>query len=306
MSAGGSVSAWIGQLQRGEESALGRLHARYWPRLVALARKRLKGAPGRAADEEDVAQEAFWDFYRSLRAGRIPRLANRDDLLALLTHLVACRAVNQIKHEVVQKRGCGHVRGGSGLDLLAAEGDRGDGGPAERTPLEEALLNDCYRHYLDGLPERPRDFAELYLAGYTHNKLAARMRCVERTTLEQLEERSVPSRAGRLLLNLYYGEVGQHELTVAAATANAQRAESNWAILLPACSTVTSTWTPTAYSTHVSGDRAVEFGVACPVHSAALRSATFSRALRTPLRRAALATLRIPESHSSRARRSWG
>jgi RNA polymerase sigma factor (sigma-70 family) len=179
MSSTGSVTAWIGQLQEGEETALGKLHARYWPCLVTLARQRLRGVPGRVADEEDVAQEALWDFYRSLKAGRVPRLADRHDFLAFLTHLVACRAINQIKHEVaVKKRGAGQVRGGSAFDLLA---DHAGADNSQRTPLEQALLADCYRHYVDALPERMRSFAELYLAGSTNKETAAALGCSERT-----------------------------------------------------------------------------------------------------------------------------
>ena len=42
-----------------------------------------------------------------------PRLANRQDLWALLTTITACKAVNQIQHEIgVHKRGgaCGPSR----------------------------------------------------------------------------------------------------------------------------------------------------------------------------------------------------
>jgi DNA-directed RNA polymerase specialized sigma24 family protein len=93
--------------------------------------------------------------------------------------MVACRAINQIKHEVaVQKRGAGQVRGGSAFDLLADNGGAGDG---ERTPLEQALLADCYRHYVEALPERLRAFAEAYLAGSTNKETAAALGCSERT-----------------------------------------------------------------------------------------------------------------------------
>jgi RNA polymerase sigma factor (sigma-70 family) len=174
MSSGGSVTAWIQQLKKGEAAALAKLHARYWCSLVAIARKRLEGTPQRASDEEDVAQEAFWSFYRSLKAGRVPRLDHRDDLLALLTHIIACRAANQIHHEVgVQKRDAGAVEGESVLEELS--------NAVEPTPLEQAVLNDCYQHYLGRLPENHRDFAELWLAGYTHKEIAERLGFVERT-----------------------------------------------------------------------------------------------------------------------------
>jgi RNA polymerase sigma factor (sigma-70 family) len=170
MSSSGSVTTWLGQLKDGDEAALGKLHRRYWPALVELARQKLKGAPGRAADEEDVAQQALWSFYRGLRAGRAPRLANRHDLLALLTHIIACKAVNQIEHEHAHKRG-----GRAVLDDLSDVPD------AERTPLEQAILHDCYDRFVGGLPENLRPFAELYLAHCTHKEIAERLGCVERT-----------------------------------------------------------------------------------------------------------------------------
>jgi hypothetical protein len=58
MSSIGSVTAWIAQLNAGEDTALAKLHARYWPFLVGLAPKRLLGVPGRATDEENEARRA--------------------------------------------------------------------------------------------------------------------------------------------------------------------------------------------------------------------------------------------------------
>lgn len=119
-----------------------------------------------------------------MRGGDL-RLKSRHDLLALLTHIIACKAVNQIQHELgTQKRGGGKVQGESALDVLAGDGEKrglDQAAGADKTPLEQAILNDCYTRYVGGLSDNLRSFAELYLAGCTRKETAARMDCVERT-----------------------------------------------------------------------------------------------------------------------------
>jgi RNA polymerase sigma factor (sigma-70 family) len=180
MSLAGSMTVLIRQLKAGEEVVLSRLHARYGPRLIAQARKKLQGAGSarRVADEEDVVQEAFWSFYLSLKAGKLPKLENRADFLALLTHIVACQAHIQLTRDNAQKRRTALVPGYSVWETLAAE--------AEPTPLESALLNDCYHHFLDSLPEPLRETAELYLAGLTQTEIAAKLDCVPRTVQRKI------------------------------------------------------------------------------------------------------------------------
>ena len=55
----GSVTHWFEELKQGDSAAAQALWERYFPELVRLARQKLRGAPRRAADEEDVAASAM-------------------------------------------------------------------------------------------------------------------------------------------------------------------------------------------------------------------------------------------------------
>src|SRR5262245_8965717 len=125
MSSVGSVTYWVGRLKAGEPAAAQPLWEGYYRRLVGLARAKLRGAPRRAADEEDVALSAFDSFCRGAAAGRFPRLGDRDDLWRLLLTVTARKAIDLRQHEARQKRGGGRVR--PVTDLEAS----GGGGPPE-------------------------------------------------------------------------------------------------------------------------------------------------------------------------------
>src|SRR5262249_44003183 len=81
----------------------------YFRRLVGLARKKLRAAPRRAADEEDVALSAFDSFCRGAEQDRFPQLHDRLDLWQLLVLLTARKAVDLAQPERRQNRG-GAVR----------------------------------------------------------------------------------------------------------------------------------------------------------------------------------------------------
>src|SRR5262245_37262987 len=106
MASDGSVTRWLGQLQGGDPAAAQQLWERYFRRLVGLARQRLRGAPRRVADEEDVALSAFDSFCRNAEAGRFPHLLDRDGLWQLLVVITVRKATHLVRDQCRQKR-CG-------------------------------------------------------------------------------------------------------------------------------------------------------------------------------------------------------
>src|SRR4051795_12014994 len=112
----GCVTVWLEQLKAGDPAAAKPLWDGYFARLVRLARARLRAAPRRAADEEDVALSAFDSFCRGALEGRFPRLSDRDELWQLLVLLTARKASNLVRQERRQRRGGGRVWNASALD----------------------------------------------------------------------------------------------------------------------------------------------------------------------------------------------
>jgi RNA polymerase sigma factor (sigma-70 family) len=190
MSNPGSISALLERLKHGDHEAVRLLWQRYYPRLVALARKKLPGAARRVADEEDAALSAFDSFCRRAEQGHFPDLKDRDGLWALLVVLTARKAADLVRHHQRAKRGSGQVRGDSALRPVAGDGDPGgfddveDEGP---TPEEATLLAEEVETLLGRLPDPAlRQVAVWKLEGYTNAEIAGRQGCSEPTVERRL------------------------------------------------------------------------------------------------------------------------
>ncbi len=191
MPATDSVTTWLGQLHCGQEDALTKLHGRYWPWLVRLARKKLHGIRLHEADEEDVAQQAFLSFYRRFKAGGVPQLTNRHDFLALLSTIVACKAINQVQRELgVKKRGGGILQGESAItpnaDGAACGASIEQLADSVQSPFEIIVLQENYECFVEKLPDNLREFGVLYLAGCTQKEIAEQLKCGLRTVERKL------------------------------------------------------------------------------------------------------------------------
>jgi DNA-directed RNA polymerase specialized sigma24 family protein len=180
MSAPGSVTNWLIQLKVGHSAAAQDLWERYFHQMVALARKRLRNARRREADEEDVALSAFDSFCRGAAQGHFPRLADRDDLWRLLVVITARKALDLLDRQRRLKRGGGRVGGES--DLIDPA-DSGNGGieqvvGSEPTPAFAAQVAEECQRLLDKLSDDElRDIAVWKMEGYTNEQIAERLGC---------------------------------------------------------------------------------------------------------------------------------
>jgi DNA-directed RNA polymerase specialized sigma24 family protein len=197
----GSVSQWLSRLKAGDPGAAQPLWERYFRRLVGLARRRLRRAPCRASDEEDIALSVLDSFCRAAAAGRFPRLNDRHDLWHLLVTLTARKAYDRAHHERRRKRG-GGVRG---EQEPAHAGGRAaqSGGLAElvgREPTPEfaALVADECNRLLGRLPDDGlRAIALRKMEGYTNEEIAAQAGLAPATVERRL----------RLIRKIWEGEL---------------------------------------------------------------------------------------------------
>ncbi len=191
MSSQGSVTAWINLLKGGDAAAIQRLWEAYFPRLVGMARKRLREAPRRAADEEDVALSAFDSFCDGVARGRFPQLTDRDDLWHVLVTITARKAVQLIRHEQRQKRGGGTVRGES-VFQEGADSDSQEVGldqiiGSEPTPEFAAQVAEEYQQLLARLGDAELCKVAVWkMEGYSNKEIAAKLGCVPRTVERKL------------------------------------------------------------------------------------------------------------------------
>jgi DNA-directed RNA polymerase specialized sigma24 family protein len=190
---GGSVTRWIGGLKGGDPAAAQSLWARYFDRLVRLARKRLACRPGGVEDEEDAALSAFDSFCAGLARGQFAELADRDDLWKLLVVITARKASAQADRRRALKRGGNWTRVDPAHAGLGDASQAGDGVLAElvaREPTPEfaAMVAEETRRLLGRLEdEQLRRIALDRMEGYTTDEIGERLGCARRTVARRLE-----------------------------------------------------------------------------------------------------------------------
>lgn len=171
-----SLVGWFDELRAGSDDAASALWARYFPRLVGLARAKLGGLARKAsADEEDVALSAFDSFCRRAKGGGFPQLNDRDDLWRLLSTVTARKAARLVRDQHRLKRGGGEVAGESVFDDTTAPGIGGVAGAALPPAVEAELADDLLR-MLDALgDDELKSIALWKMEGYTNAEIAGRL-----------------------------------------------------------------------------------------------------------------------------------
>jgi RNA polymerase sigma factor (sigma-70 family) len=188
MSSNGSITHWLDRLKAGDRAAVQPLWEHYFPRLVGVARQRLRGAPGLHGYEEDVALSALESFCRHDGQGRFPQLLDREGLWRLLVVITQRKAAHLRRDEARLKRGGAVVT----VSLPAGDDDEEallrEMVSREPTPEEAFLMGETYQRLLEALPnEELRTVAVLRMEGCTNQEIAARLGRVERTVKRRLE-----------------------------------------------------------------------------------------------------------------------
>ena len=180
-SAEGSITKCLRALEQGSDDAGYQLWNHYYHRMVVLARHRLGHAPGRIADEEDVAISAFDSFCGGLQQGRFPDMHDRNDLWSMLIVITLRKAIDQIQYDCRQKRGGGISRpindGAVFQELLSRE------------PLPETIVvmkEECDR-LLALLDDDLRQLVQVKLAGYNNTECAEKLGCARVTVQRMLK-----------------------------------------------------------------------------------------------------------------------
>ena len=189
------MTRWLGGLKAGDERALEPLWDRYYATLVERARAKLAALRSATAvnDEEDLALVAFQSLYDGVRAGRFPRLEDRDDLWRLLIHLTACKAIDRHRAESRQKRGRGRVfnetdiYGGRHREGKTRTHSTGSSAPSQARSSPQGSPKSTLGR-LDTLGDVSlRTIAEMKLACYSNDEIRQRLGCSLRTVTLKLE-----------------------------------------------------------------------------------------------------------------------
>lgn len=193
----GSITRLLKGFKEGRPEAVEAIWNRYYQRVLAAARRRLRGAPGQAVeDDEDLALGVLHALIAGAARGQFERLEDRSDLWQILSALVAREAGKRRRWYEQWKRSgrpaSGDREPGAGQSGPAASPEDSD--PLDRAPGKEptpeiaAMLRDEIEHFLEALDDPTlRQIAEWRIEGATNAEIAGRLGRTVRTVERKVE-----------------------------------------------------------------------------------------------------------------------
>lgn len=115
----GSVTQWIEDLRNCDPNAVGHLWERFVNRMIAVANRRLKSSKCRVIEGDDIASQAFHDFFNR-NPEDFSKLVNRNDLWKILVVITERRAIDAIRKEETIRRGGNVSRSSDGVELVTS------------------------------------------------------------------------------------------------------------------------------------------------------------------------------------------
>lgn len=184
----------IDGLKTGDPDALAAFWTRFAPVLERLADRNLSPAVKRRLGPEDVAQSACRTFFRRAKKGEFT-IDDGDGLWRLLCAITLTKVREKTRFHHRQKRGLRR-------EVAMGESGAGVSGPvpvaAGPDPADLAEFHDLLGAVLAELDDEERAMLELKLSDHTHDEIAERLGCSERTVRRILKriQATLESRIG--------------------------------------------------------------------------------------------------------------
>jgi RNA polymerase sigma-70 factor (ECF subfamily) len=171
-------------LRTGDRLVLQDFWDQYGPMLQRVAEKNLAEGMRRRLGPEDVVQSVCRTFFRRAHGGEF-KLADTEELWRLLCAITLTKIREKTRFHLRKKRGLDQEQ------ALAAGGDDSPMGwdpvAPGPTPAEAAEFSDQFQQMLAGLDEEEKQIVDLKLQDYTHDEVADKLGCSERTVRRVLK-----------------------------------------------------------------------------------------------------------------------
>jgi hypothetical protein len=162
---------------------------RYFPQLLALARRSLDARTRRREDEEDILQSMYNSFCARLKRGEF-ELEGRNDLVKLLMTMTLFKTRRTVARHRRQRRDTRRELAPAPLDgeqsaaRAFEEMDR-----KAPTPADAAAFNEEVQERLAALDPTLRQIVLWKIEGYTNAEIASKgkLHCAERTIERKLQ-----------------------------------------------------------------------------------------------------------------------